>query len=139
MGYITIFLQIIVAFGLLNVWIIRVNQKTPYRGSESSSLKDEFIAYGLPLWSFYVIGFLKISLAILLLLGLWKPFLVFPTALVLSFIMVGAIWMHIKVKDPLKKFIPASIMLFLSIAICFGSFYQNDWPFYLFPEKPTLP
>lgn len=121
MNYITIFLQLFVAFGLLNVWIIRRNQETPYRGSSGSSLKDEFTAYGLPLWSFYVIGFIKISSALLLLLGLWKPFLVFPAAFVVSIMMVGAIGMHIKVRDPLTKSLPALIMLFCSIGICLGS------------------
>jgi uncharacterized membrane protein YphA (DoxX/SURF4 family) len=124
MNSITIFLQLIVAFGLLNVWLIRTNQKTPYRGATSSSLKDEFITYGLPLWSFYVVGFIKITSAFLLLLGLWIPFLVFPAALVVSVMMLGAIAMHIKVKDPLQKSLPAIIMLFLSIVICIGSFYR---------------
>lgn len=125
MGYITIFLQLLVAFGLLNVWLIQCNKKTPYRGSNACFLKEEFTAYGLPLWSFYAIGFIKISSAILLLLGLWKPFLVFPAALVVSFMMVGALWMHIKVRDPVKKLLPALIMLFCSVGICVGSFYHR--------------
>lgn len=117
MESITEFLQLCVAFGLLNVWIIRSNQETPYRGSNSSSLKNEFAAYGLPLWSFYVIGCIKISSALLLLLGLWIPVLVFPSAFVVSLMMLGAVCMHLKVKDPLKKFLPALTMLFLSICI----------------------
>ena len=125
MDSIIIFLQLFVAFGLLNVWLIRSNKETPYRGSNSSSLKNEFTAYGLPLWSFYVIGFIKISAALLLLLGLWIPFLVFPAALVVSFMMVGAVCMHIKVRDPLKKVLPALIMLFFSISICIGSLYHR--------------
>lgn len=125
MGYLTIFLQLFVAFGLLNVWIIRSNQETPYRGSNSSTLKNEFAAYGLPLWSFYVIGFIKISSAILLLLGLWIPLLVFPSALVVSLLMLGAVCMHIKVRDPLKKLLPALTMLVCSIGICIGSIYHT--------------
>lgn len=125
MGYITIFLQLFVAFGLLNVWLIRSNKKTSYRGSNSSSLKDEFTAYGLPLWSFYIIGFIKITSALLLLIGLWIPFLVFPSALVISLMMLGALCMHIKVKDPVQKSLPALIMLLCSIAICLGSFYHR--------------
>jgi uncharacterized membrane protein YphA (DoxX/SURF4 family) len=125
MDSITVLLQLIVAFGLLNVWLIRSNQKTPYRGSDGTSLKNEFAAYGLPLWSFYVIGFIKISAALLLLLGLWQPFLVFPAALVVSFMMLGAVCMHIKVRDPFKKLLPALIMLFFSIVICIGSFLKD--------------
>ena len=125
MDSITVLLQLFVAFGLLNVWVIRSNHETPYRGSNGSSLKSEFAAYGLPLWSFYVIGFIKISSAVLLLLGLWIPFLVFPSALVISLMMVGALCMHIKVRDPFKKSLPALVMLFCSIGICLGSFYHR--------------
>ena len=126
MSYITIFLQLFVAFGLLNVWLTRCNKKTPYRGSNACSLKDEFTAYGLPLWSFYVIGFIKITAALLLILGLWIPFLVFPAALVISFMMIGAVSMHIKVKDPLKKSLPALIMLFFSISLCLLSILKGQ-------------
>lgn len=121
MHYITLVLQIIVAFGLLYVWVVRLNQDTPYRGSNATSLKDEFAAYGLPLWSFYVIGFLKISSALLLLIGIWIPIVVFPAAFVISILMAGAILMHLKVRDPLIKSVPALIMLLFSIAICIGS------------------
>lgn len=124
MDSITLILQLIVAFGLLNVWIIRSNQETSYRGCNARSLKNEFAAYGLPEWAFYTVGFIKISCALLLLLGVWIPSLVFPAALVLSFMMLGALCMHYKVKDPMKKSIPALLMLIMSIAICFGSFYR---------------
>ena len=122
MGYITIFLQLFVAFGLLNVWLIRCNKKTIYRGSNACSLKDEFTSYGLPVWSFYVIGSIKIISALLLIVGFWVPFLVFPAVLVISFMMAGAVCMHIKVRDPFKKLLPALIMLLFSIGICLGSF-----------------
>lgn len=123
MDYIKTFLQLIVALGLLNVWLIRKDKKTAYRGCDSHSLKNEFAAYGLPVWSFYLIGFIKITSAFVLLLGLWWPFLVFPAALVILFMMIGAVCMHIKVGDPLVKLLPASIMLIFSLAICFLSFY----------------
>jgi uncharacterized membrane protein YphA (DoxX/SURF4 family) len=121
MDYITLFLQIFVAFGLLNVWIIRSRRATSYRGANASSLKDEFAAYGLPLWSFYVIGCIKIGAALLLLLGLWIPMVVFPAALVIALLMVGAVCMHVKVRDPFKKMLPALIMFIFSIIICMGS------------------
>lgn len=121
MDYITILLQLLVALGLLNVWVIRSNKKTAYRGSDSSTLQNEFTAYGLPLWSFYVLGFIKISSALLLLLGLWIPSLVFPSAFAISLVMLGAVCMHIKVRDPFKKSLPALIMLFFSIVLCIRS------------------
>lgn len=118
MGTLIIFLQLLVAFGLLNVWLFRFNRKTPYRGCGVSSLKEEFIAYGLPLWFFYFIGVLKVGSAFLLLLGLWIPSVVFPAAFVISILMIGAIAMHLKVRDPWKRLLPAFLMLILSLAIC---------------------
>ncbi|CRX37944.1 DoxX family protein [Estrella lausannensis] len=121
MQCVTLFLQLIVAFGLLNVWILRRNQETPYRGSDGKSLKEEFAAYGLPAWAFYAVGLIKISAALLLILGLWLPYLVFPAAAVVSLLMMGAIAMHLKVKDPYMKSMPAFIMLVCSIGICMDS------------------
>lgn len=119
-----IFFQIIVALGLLNVWIVRSGNHTPYRGGEAHSLKEEFNAYGLPDWFFYFVGFLKVTSAILLIIGIWLPFLVFPAASLISVLMVGAIAMHLKVKDPLTKSVPALIVLLLSAYIAFYSY--ND-------------
>ena len=121
MDWTLVLMQLIVACGLLNVWIVRRNQETPFRGSDASSLKNEFAAYGLPLWSFYAVGFTKITAAFLLILGIWIPSLVFPAALVVSVLMLGAIGMHLKVRDPIKKSLPALVMLVLSIGICIGS------------------
>lgn len=127
MNTLIILFQIVVALGLLNVWLIRSSKKTEYRGSNSSSLKNEFAAYGLPVWAFYVVGFLKISSAIALLIGIWEPVLVFPAALIISFLMLGAVLMHLKVKDPFKKFLPALTMLFLSICIALSRVNQGIW------------
>ncbi len=41
-------LHVIVAVGLLNVWLLRYNKDTSYRGGSAKNLKDEFAAYGLP-------------------------------------------------------------------------------------------
>lgn len=125
MNSVTVILQLFVAFGLLNVWLFRSRQKTAYRGANGFDLKNEFSAYGLPLWSFYLIGCIKISAALLLLVGLWIPVLVFPSALVISLMMLGAVCMHLKVGDPFKKALPALIMLFFSIGICLGTLYPR--------------
>jgi len=65
--------QIIVALGLLNVWLLHFRQRTAYRGGNAGSMKDEFIVYGMPEWSVYVVGALKVGIAICLLAGLWLP------------------------------------------------------------------
>lgn len=107
------------ALGLLNVWILRRDKKSPYRGKGTGSMRSEFEAYGLPVWAMWVTGALKIGVAGALLAGIWAPMLVQPAALVLVVLMLGALAMHLKVKDPLKASIPALAMLSMAVAIAF--------------------
>ena len=114
-------LQIVVALGLLNVWLLRFNKTTAFRGGAARSMPEEFAAYGLPVWSTYVVGALKIGAAICLIAGVWLHFLVFPAALLVCILMVGALAMHLKVRDPLSRLLPALAVLVMSAIICFGS------------------
>ena len=105
------------------MWLLRFKKETPYRGASSKSLKDEFMAYGYPTWFFYIIGVLKLSFSSLILLGFWYPiYLVQLGALGMIFLMIGAVFSHIKVKDTPKKYMPASLILALSIFVFLGSF-----------------
>lgn len=121
MNFIIPVLQIILALGLLNVWLLRSAKKTQYRGGTASSLKEEFTVYGLPDWVFQLVRFLKVTAAILFLLGLWLKEVVPPAAAVVFLLMIGAIAMHIKVKDSLIKSLPALIMLILSAVLFQGT------------------
>lgn len=104
-------LQVVVAMGLLNVWLVRFHRATSYRGGQSKNMLEEFSVYGLPPWFCYVVGAIKILCAGLLLAGLWIPSLVFPAAATLTVLMLGALAMHAKVRDPLQKFLPALAVL----------------------------
>ncbi len=114
-------IQIIVAVVLLAVWLFRPNQPTEYRGGNAKTMKEEFAAYGLPVWMMYVVGALKVGAALALLIGLGFHILVFPAALIIALLMIGAIAMHVKIHDPLKKSIPAIVLLTLSVIICISS------------------
>lgn len=114
-------LQVIVALGLLNVWLLRFNQSTSYRGGSARTLLEEFAAYGLPAWFAYLIGALKIGSALALLAGLWLPALVFPAAALVCVLMVGALAMHAKIRDPFSKSIPALAMLLAALTICWSA------------------
>ena len=110
-------LQVIVGLGLLNVWLVRARSATAYRGGAAQSLKEEFAVYGLPDWAFYLVGGLKIVSGVLLIIGIWVPRLVPIPALIVAGLMVGALAMHAKAKDPASKFLPALSVLVLSVAI----------------------
>lgn len=107
-------LQVVVGVGLLNVWLLRRQSATPYRGGASRTLQQEFAAYGLPSAAFYVVGALKIAAAMVLIAGLWWALPVRAAALVVLALMVGAVAMHMKVGDPLLKSVPAALMLVMA-------------------------
>jgi uncharacterized membrane protein YphA (DoxX/SURF4 family) len=109
--------QIIVALGLLNVWLLRTDKATEWRGGDARSMREEFAAYGLPGWAMWVVGFLKVTFAVLLIIGIWVPVLVRPAAIGIAILMVGAVAMHFKVGDPPKKSLPAAIILVLTLVI----------------------
>ena len=54
----------------------------------------------------------------MLLLSLWTPALAFPAASIVILLMLGAVSIHIKVKDSIMKTVPAASMLIMSVAIC---------------------
>jgi VIT1/CCC1 family predicted Fe2+/Mn2+ transporter len=110
-------LQLVVGLGLLNVWLVRPKSPTAYRGGEARSLQEEFAVYGLPRAAFFVVGALKISAALVLIAGVWVALPVRLAAAVIAALMVGALVMHVKVGDPVKKAVPAAVMLVLSGAI----------------------
>lgn len=115
------FLQGVIALTLLNVWLVRFHKATKYRGASAHNMKEEFAAYGLPQWFMYVVGFLKVSIAGMMVLTFFKPHLIplvgVPALSVLAVLMIGAICMHIKVKDPLSKTLPALVMLLMALAV----------------------
>jgi hypothetical protein len=107
--------QLVVALGLINVWVLRFRRKTPYRGGSSESLPEEFAAYGLPPWSVWTVGSIKLGCAVLFVAGIWLPKAVAPTAAVLTLLMLAAILMHMRVRDPLVRSLPATLMLGMSV------------------------
>ena len=108
-------IQIIIALGIFNVWLLRYSKSTGWRGGNAKNMKEEFAVYGLPNWMVGLIGFLKVFFAVLLIVGIWYPLVIRPAALGIAILMLGAIIMHIKVKDPLKKSVPAFTMLVLCL------------------------
>lgn len=107
-------LQLVVGLGLLNVWLVRSRSATAYRGGDARSLREEFAVYGLPPAAFVAVGVLKVSSALVLIAGVWVDLPVRVAAGVVAALMVGAIAMHVRVKDPVQKALPATAMLAMS-------------------------
>ena len=117
MDWIVKTIQVVIGLGIYNVWLLRFGRATAYRGGDAKNLRQEFAVYGLPSWSVAVIGFLKLLCATLLIVGVWYPPVTKPAAASLGILMAGAVAMHLKVKDPLQRYVPALAMLVLCVVV----------------------
>ena len=109
--------QVIVGLSLLTVWLFRADKPTMWRGGDAKNLREEFAVYGLSPNFMKVVGFLKVSLGLCLILGLWVPLVTRPAAIGVAALMLGAVAMHVKVKDPLRSSLPAFTLLVLAIFV----------------------
>lgn len=114
-------LMLTVGLVVLNVWLIRLNQShsfgISFRGGDAANLFDELQAYGLNSTLFYLIGLLKITTALFLLLGLRYEKMIIPAGAFMAIFMTGALYMHFKVGDEFVKYVPSAIMLISSLLI----------------------
>lgn len=113
MAWAVLVIQVIIALGIYNVWLLRFGKATEWRGGTAKDMKEEFEVYGLPSWFVGLVGFLKLLFATLLIVGIWYQPVVRPAAIGMAVLMLGAISMHVKVDDPLVRSLPAFTMLVL--------------------------
>ena len=112
-------LKIIVGISILNVWLLQKNKATKWRGGEAQNIFEEFAVYGLSKQFCYVVGFLKVSLALLLLASIPFQELTLVGSLGLAILLLGSILMHFKIKDPLYKSFPAFLFFVMNLLIAY--------------------
>lgn len=117
MEYIVIVLKLIIGLSILNVWLLRGNKSTQWRGGNANNIKEEFKAYGLPIWFMYLIGTIKVILALMLVSSIYFTGLEQISAYGIAILMLGAVSMHFKIGDPLKKAFPSFLFLTLALII----------------------
>ena len=108
--------QVVIAISIAIVWVGRFD-----------NIVKEFKQYGLPDLVRNVVGATKISLATLLVAGIWYPALVPGPALIMAFLMLCAQGAHVRVKNPWHKFMPSLVLLLLSLFVAgvhLGAFSQ---------------
>ena len=106
--------QVAAALWILNVWFRRFNRDTGYRGGGATNMKEEFAEYGMSESTMYAVGAAKVGLAGAMLVGLGVPKITRPASVGLAAFMLGAIGMHLKVHDPIKRALPAITVFTLS-------------------------
>ena len=107
MENITILAQLIIATSIVIVWVFRFD-----------NIVVEFKQYGLSDLIRSMVGASKVSLATLLVVGIFYEEVVFVSALLMAFLMICAQVAHIVVKNPLKKYIIFSASNIITICSC---------------------
>lgn len=106
MEALTISLQALVAASIFFVWVVRYDNAI-----------QEFKRYALPDWLRDLVGILKLTFSLLLLIGIErKPFAI-AGGLGIAFLMGCAFIIHLRVKNPWFKMLPCLILLALSAVI----------------------
>lgn len=103
-------LQIIVASSVAYVWIFRFH-----------NVLKEFELFQLSDVVRNFVGVLKISIATLLIVGIWFPSLILIPSLLMGGFMLGAQFFHFKVKNPFIKHLPSLLLLILCAFIAYLS------------------
>ena len=106
MENISIIAQLIVSISVIIVWVFRYD-----------NFVLEFKQYGISDTVRNIVGASKISLSTILALGIYYEVPLVTASLLMAFLMVCAQAYHIKVKNPLKKYVPSALLLLLSLFI----------------------
>ncbi|MDB0026815.1 DoxX family protein [Polaribacter sp.] len=102
--------QIIVAISVVYVWTFRFY-----------NVLKEFEQFGLSDITRNIVGATKISLATLLIVGIWYSSLVLIPSILMGLLMIGAQYFHLKISNPFIKRLPSLILLVLSAFITYSS------------------
>lgn len=111
--------QIFIAVAMYDVWLLRYDKPQRARGGDARTMAEEFEVYGLPVWFRNVIRVLKLASGTLMVVGIWYDQVALIAGTSLVVLMGGAIAMHVKVRDPLYKSIPATTFFLLSAYVAY--------------------
>ena len=106
MHNLTISLQALVAASVVFVWMVRYE-----------NIIREFKYYGLPEWLRDLVGILKITFSLMLLIGIERPLFAVIGGLGIAILMGAAFVTHLRVKNPAFKMFPSLTLLVLSVVI----------------------
>jgi uncharacterized membrane protein YphA (DoxX/SURF4 family) len=104
----TILLQAFGAASIFFVWVVRY-----------PNIVAEFQTYRLPDWLRDFVGILKITCAILLLIGIARPRAAALGGIGIALLMAAAFVTHLRVKNPAFKMLPCLTLLVLSLVIAY--------------------
>ena len=101
-------LQSAVAISVVYVWVFRYH-----------NVLKEFEQFGLGDITRNLVGATKISLATLLVAGIWYESLIFIPAILMGLFMVSAQYFHFKMKNPFIQKLPSLVLLIFCLALAY--------------------
>ena len=110
-------LQLIIGISILFVWLVRSHVPSNFRVGRANNLKEEVLEVGLPIIFYDIMKVIKPMFAFFLIVGLFYSPMTFPSMIVTTILMLGALLMHIKAKDNFVKVIPALTLLIFCVLI----------------------
>ena len=111
--------QIFIAVAMFDAWLFRYNRPLRARGGDAKTMAEEFKVYGLPEWLLHLVRVLKLGSGVLMIAGIWYPAAALAAGIGLAVLMAAAIAMHIKIRDPLYKAMPATLFFLLSCWVAY--------------------
>ena len=106
MHALTISLQALVAASVFFVWVVRY-----------ANIVQEFKQYGLPDWLRDLVGILKMTFALMLLIGIERSPFAVAGGIGIAALMGAAFVTHLRVKNPVFKMLPSLTLLVISLVI----------------------
>lgn len=77
----------------------------------------EFDRYGYPLWFMYVTGIVEVTGALGLLVGFSRPVVTPFAALLIVGTMLGALFTHVRIGDPLQTMVAPFVLLLIAATV----------------------
>ena len=106
MHALTISLQALVAASVFFVWVVRY-----------ANIIQEFKQYGLPDWLRDLVGILKMTFSLMLLIGIERGSFAVAGGIGIAVLMGAAFVTHLRVKNPVFKMLPSLTLLVFSVVI----------------------
>tara|TARA_R110000787_G_scaffold96415_6_gene199814 strand:- start:3422 stop:3760 length:339 start_codon:yes stop_codon:yes gene_type:complete len=110
MEELTKLVQMALAISVAYVWVFRFH-----------NVVKEFKKFGLSDLTRNFVGATKISLATLIVVGIWYPSLVFIPSVLMGLFMLAAQYFHFNTKTPFIKHLPSLILLILCVFLALES------------------
>lgn len=109
MGALTTILQVVLGLAFLGAGASKL--------TGAQQMKDNFDRFGYPRSFMYLTGAIEVTGMVGMISGIFFPVLAVVGGLLLAATMIGAIFTHVRMKDPGSKIAPPTILLILTIIV----------------------